>query len=461
MYIVSFARRCTRARLASFVVAVVTVAIVPPGAVAQEPAHQHQATPPPGEHAGHDMSAMAREGSGTAWLPDESPMYAVHAMKGPWTLMFHENAFLQYLHESSARGDDQFGSINWVMGMAQRNIGRGRLGLRGMVSLEPWSIGGCGYPDLLATGERCNGAPIHDRQHQHDLVMELAAHYNGPIRGNLRWQAYAAAAGEPALGPVAYPHRVSAVPNPLAPVSHHWLDATHITFGVMTGGVYGSRWKAEASLFNGREPDEERTDVDFAALDSVAGRLWFLPTPRLAFQVSAGHLNEAEPGEEGRPPVDVDRVTASATYHRPFGENSIWATTLAWGRNEEEDHGANAILIESSVTVRERDAWYGRLEVVGKSAHDLDVSQPPADFTVSKLQGGYTRYWPAWNGFQPGAGVGLSLGIVPDTLRQVYGSRANAGFAVYLTLRPGAMRHDAGDAAPPAPDHSQHAVPKP
>ena len=75
----------------------------------------------------------------------------------------------------------------------------------------------------------------------------------------------AARSGEPALGPVAFPHRVSAMPNPLAPITHHWFDATHIAYGVVTGGVYGNRWKAEASLFNGREPDENRTDFDFVA----------------------------------------------------------------------------------------------------------------------------------------------------------------------------------------------------
>jgi hypothetical protein len=237
---------------------------------------------------------------------------------------------------------------------------------------------------------------------------------------------------------VAYPHRVSAFPNPLAPISHHWLDATHITFGAVTGGVYGKKWKAETSVFNGREPDEDRTGIDFAALDSVSGRFWFLPTPRVALQLSAGRLNDAEPGESGGQRVDVTRVTASATYHRAFRADSIWATTVAWGRNAEEDHASNALLLETTVAFSQRDTWYGRFEVVGKSAHDLDVAEPPSDFTVSKMQGGYTRYLPAWNGFQPGVGGGMSLGIVPKTLEPAYGSRTNMGFSVYLTLRPAA-----------------------
>ena len=218
-----------------------------------------------------------REASGTAWLPDATPMYGIHGQAGSWQLMGHGNTFAQFLYDSGDRGHNQFGSINWVMGMAHRNIAGGRLGLRGMFSLEPWTIRGCGYPDLLATGERCDGEPIHDRQHQHDLFMEIAAQYDRPLTGSVRWQVYGGPAAEPALGPAAYPHRISAMPNLLAPIAHHWLDATHITFGVVTAGVYGHRWKAEASAFNGREPDEERTDIDFAPLDSVSGRVWFLP----------------------------------------------------------------------------------------------------------------------------------------------------------------------------------------
>jgi YHS domain-containing protein len=410
-------------------------------AAGQSPADADQ------QHEGHTTSSndqqqtpAARDGSGTAWLPDESPMYVVHSIKGPWMLMFHENAFLQYLKESGDRGDDQFGSINWIMGMAERSAGPGRLGLRGMFSAEPWSIRGCGYPDLLATGEECSGEQIHDRQHPHDLFMELAAIYDAPLEGKARWQVYGGPAGEPALGPVAYPHRLSAMPNPLAPISHHWLDSTHITFGVVTGAVYGGKWKAEASVFNGREPDEQRTNIDFAALDSVSGRLWFLPSPRVALQVSAGHLKEAEPGDAGSARIDVNRITASATYHRVFEENSLWATTVAWGRNAESGHGAsNAFLAESTVTFRQRDTLFGRFEVAAKSAHDLVVPEPPESFTVAKLQAGYTRYLRPWSGFQPGVGGGLSLGIVPGTLAATYGRRVNPGVAIFLTVRPAAM----------------------
>ena len=268
------------------------------------------------DHPDQMTMPSSHEGSGTSWLPDESPMSAVHANVGAWTLMAHGTAFLQYLNETGDRGARQVGSVNWIMGMADRSVGSGHLGVRAMLSLEPWTVRGCGYPDPLASGEVCEGAAIHDRQHPHDLVMELAATYDRPLRGQVRWQIYGGPAGEPALGPTAFPHRISAMTTPLAPITHHWFDATHISYGVATGGVYGRRWKTEASIFNGREPDEHRTTMDFGALDSYSGRAWFLPTKRWALQVSAGRLTEAEVGHDGGPRVDITRVTATATYHR-------------------------------------------------------------------------------------------------------------------------------------------------
>jgi hypothetical protein len=281
--------------------------------------------------------------------------------------------------------------------------------------------------------------------------MEFAATYDRPLRGSLRWQLYGGPAGEPALGPVAYPHRLSAMPNLLATITHHWLDATHITFGVISTAVYGRRWKAEASAFNGREPDEERAEFDFAPLDSMSGRVWFLPTSNWAMQISAGRLTEAEPGEDAGPRVDVTRVTASATYHRLLGEGGIWATTAAWGRNEETDQATHALLVETNLTLADRNTWFGRFEIVGKTAHDLDLPHSLVHdaagrevFTLAKLQGGYTRHFTTWKGLRPGIGISASAGVVPSALTSVYGSRVNAGFGVFLTVRPAVMRMAGG-----------------
>lgn len=416
----------------------------------EQNSHQHDAVaaPQPADApAQHDMAQMthgdampaSREGSGTSWLPDESPMYAFHRELAGWMIMAHGNAFVQYLHETGDRGSEQAGSINWAMVTGGRSVGRGRLTLRGMLSLEPWTIAGCGYPDLLASGETCGGEAIHDRQHPHDLFMELAASYDRPLAGDIRLQVYGGPAGEPALGPTAFPHRLSAMANPLAPITHHWFDATHITYGVVTAGVYGSSWKAETSVFNGREPDEHRANLELAALDSWSGRVWFLPTKQWALQASAGHLTEAEAGHDGQPRVDVTRVTATATHHRRVRPGAFWASTVGWGHNGEPgNHATNALLAETTLTLADRDAWFGRFELSGKSSHDLDLPDAASNegFTIAKLQAGYTRYFADWNGFKPGVGAGISAGIVPESLTPHYGSRINVGFGIFVTLRP-------------------------
>jgi hypothetical protein len=407
-----------------------------PHAGHQMPQAGHEGHEKQGAHTEHEMAAMARDGSGTSWLPDATPMYAFHATRGGWQLMTHANLFVQYLHESGDRGANQGGSINWFMGMAQRQVGNGRVQFNGMISLEPFTIPGCGYPDLLASGEQCDGEAIHDRQHPHDLFMELSARYDAPLARGLRWEVYGGPAGEPALGPVAFPHRLSAMPNPLAPIAHHWLDATHVSFGVVTGGIYGARWKAEASVFNGREPDQHRTGFDVGALDSVAARITYLPSRTVALQVSAGRLAEAEAGEGSAPRIDLTRMTASATIHRTVGTGGLWASTLAWGRNGETDHASQAFLAEASVTLRDRDVWFGRFETAGKTGHDLHVAPEDEAFTIAKLQGGYTRYLQPRNGFAAGLGAALSAGLVPGSLREAYGRRVNLGAAIFVNVRP-------------------------
>jgi hypothetical protein len=207
--------------------------------------HAHDPAAPAPQHEHQPDGKMvplfpARDASGTAWLPDTTPMYGLQRTWHGWELMLHGLAFAQFLyepgdiHRTGGYSTHQIGSVNWAMLMARRPAGSGRVGVRAMLSGEPWTIPGCGYLNQLATGETCEGDTIHDRQHPHDLFMELAGEYDRPLRGSLRWQVYAGVAGEPALGPAAFPHRLSATPNPIAPISHHWLDATHITFGLVT-----------------------------------------------------------------------------------------------------------------------------------------------------------------------------------------------------------------------------------
>jgi hypothetical protein len=413
------------------------------------PAHVHPTESP------ETAPFPARDASGTAWQPDDTPMFGAQRVAGPWTVMLHGAAFAQFLyepgdiHRTGGLSNQQASSVNWFMTAARRSLGGGRMGLRAMVSVEPWTVRDCGFINVLANGETCEGDTIHDRQHPHDLWMELAADYDRPLGGSVRWQVYAGLSGEPALGPVAFPHRLSAAPNPVAPIGHHWLDSSHIAFGLVTTGLYDRRWKAEVSIFNGREPDAARADLDLGPLDSVSGRLTLMPTSRLAFQVSAAHLRAAEEEFPPQPRTDLDRATASITYHRIGSAGRTWATTVAYGVNAAlevvpgavVDLTTHAVLLESHISLRERHAWFGRVEVVGKPGHDLHVHEAPARvFPVGKAQAGYVRYFHPWKGLVSGIGGTASFSIVPPALASRYSGRFSTGIGVFFHLRP--ARHE-------------------
>jgi hypothetical protein len=378
-------------------------------------------------------------------------MHGLHRTWTGWHVMLHANVFGQFLYEPGDRhrtggvASRQLSSVNWGMGMARRAVGAGRVGLRAMLSIEPWTVSDCGYLNFLATGEVCEGDTIHDRQHPHDVFMELAADYDRRLRGSVRWQLYAGLAGEPALGPGGFPHRVSSIANPVAPISHHWLDSTHITFGLVTAGVYDARWKAELSVFNGREPDADRADLDLGSLDSVSGRVWLLPSDHLAVQVSAAHLREAEAEFASQPRRDLARVTASATYHRALAGDAVWATTLAYGVNAGREfvpEGAfdavtHAVLLETGLLAADRHTWFGRLEVVGKPAHDLHAHEYGTRvFTVGKIQVGYVRHLRPWRGLTSGIGGTVAASLLPPELGPRYSGRVAPAFGVFLNLRP-------------------------
>lgn len=270
--------------------------------------------------------SMAREASGTSWQPDSTPHEGLHFMKKDWMLMVHGFATALYDHQGGDRGDDKFISTNMLMVMAQRPVGMGTLGLRSMLSLDPATVGKNGYPLLLQTGETANGRdPLIDRQHPHDLFMELAASYSLPVGQDGSIFGYLGYPGEPALGPATFMHRFSGMEIPEAPITHHWLDATHITFGVLTAGYIWKSVKVEGSRFTGREPNQYRWDFDKARFDSSSARLSFNPTKNWAFQTSYGRIKSPEQLE---PDIDQDRTTASASYNRAWSMNNLHGRTF-------------------------------------------------------------------------------------------------------------------------------------
>jgi hypothetical protein len=380
--------------------------------------------------------SMERMGSGTTWIPDAVILPSRHLMLGGWMVMLHGFVFVQYDQQSGPRGASQFGSLNWGMIMADRELAGGRLQLRFMPSLDPATVGKCGYPLLLQSGETCNGQPLVDRQHPHDLFMELAALYERPIARNLAWLLYAAPAGEPALGPVAFMHRPSAMDEPQAPLGHHWQDATHISFGVITLGLFTRQIRLEASAFNGHEPNEQRWDFDPISLNSYSGRLTVNPTRNWSFTAGYGKLDNPERAD---PPESVRRFVTSAMYGLELGSEGQWATTAIYGQNTHAGESpSHSGLIESEAVLDGRNTVSGRAEYVQKSAHDLQLSAFPDEqrFNIASLSLGYIRELIRGRGATLGLGARGTVNLVPTALEPSYGSRTPVGGMVFLRLRP-------------------------
>jgi plastocyanin len=364
--------------------------------------------------------AMSRESSGTSWQPDASPHQGIHAMYGDWSTMTHGFANLIYDRQGGPRGDRKTFSTSMLMMMGQRAVGDGTLGLRGMVSADPL-FGKGGYPLLLQTGESGDGrTPLIDRQHPHDLFMELAATYSYKTSDNSSVFGYAGLPGEPALGPPAFMHRFSGEDNPEAPISHHWLDSTHIAYGVATLGYVFGNMKIEGSVFRGREPDQSRYNIEAGKLDSTSLRLSYNPAKSWALQVSRAHIRSPE---QLHPDDDVDRTTASVIYNRAFGANN-WQTTLAWGRNA-ASHGTatNAYLLESAIRTSKTHTFFGRAERADKNELFLPgTAFAQETFRVGKLSLGYLYDFPSDGHFKFGIGGLVSRFSLPSELQSTYGS---------------------------------------
>jgi hypothetical protein len=373
---------------------------------------------------------MTREASGTAWQPDSTPMEGLHQMSGDWTLMLHGYANAIYDDQQGPRGDSKVFGESMLMAMGRRSLGAGTLGLRSMFSLDPATMGRAGYPLLMQTGETADGVnPLVDRQHPHDLFMEMSAAYSLPIGNSSSVFVYGGLPGEPALGPVTFMHRFSGLDNPEAPLNHHLMDATHVSFGVATLGAVWHEWKLEGSRFNGREPDQDRYNIEAHPLDSSSIRLSYNPTANWAMQVSHGWLKQPEQLDPG---TDLQRSTASVTYNRPLS-NANWQTTLAWGHNNKNPGTTtDGWLLESALQWRRTITGFGRWERVDRDEL-FEPGQPLAGniFTINKFSVGaiYDFLQPA--PLRAGVGVEFSHYFLPEGLQPSYGSDPDS-FLIFL-----------------------------
>ena len=375
--------------------------------------------------------AMTREASGTAWQPEASPHAGAHVTAGRWSLMGHATLFGVYVWQGGPRGGEKGFLAGMAMGSARRPLGPGTLQLRASLSPDPL-MGRRGYPLLLASGETANGVdPLVDRQHPHDVFMELSASYALHLSRRSSLFVYGGLPGEPAFGPPPFMHRLSAMASPEAPISHHWLDSTHISFGVLTAGLIAGDVKIEASRFNGREPDQRRFDLETGPLDSTAVRLSWNPARTLSLQASWARLigpEQLEPNEK------QTRWSASALYEQPLGRRARWSTTLAWGRRSSGHEHLDAFILESAVT-RGRWTLFGRAERTENDELGAAGDHHGPAFAVGKLSLGALHDVRAAPHLRLGIGGLWAFNFVPAGLEPAYaGDREGAMVFLRVTV---------------------------
>ncbi len=387
---------------------------------------------------------MNRNGSGTAWLPDSSPMYMYMMGNRKYNVMIHGSMFIRYnnqdLFENGSRSSIRWDVVTMFMGMYNRRMGeRGLFNATLMLSADPVFMGGSGYPLLFQSGETFNGEKLVDRQHPHDLFSALSVGYSHALNKDVDITGYFGYPGEPALGPVAFMHRPSAMNNPNAPLGHHWQDATHISFGVGTLGLRVHDIKVEGSMFTGQEPDENRYNFDQASFDSYSYRVSWNPTSTWAFQFSQGFLNQPEPLDSG---VDINRTTASITHSKSL-RTLNWSHTLAWGMNHKtgQSHNEHSILYENNLQLRTQ-AIYLRYEFVNKSSEELDLQNlfGETTFDINALTIGYNRLLAPAAPLEMSVGAQATFNFPPKDLQEMYG-KLPIGLQIYLQLRPHRHEH--------------------
>jgi len=360
--------------------------------------------------------------SGTSTNPRAWQMPMIMTTRGRWNLMLMGTAFLSDVQQSGPRGHDKLYSTNWLMASASHRLGTGgAFQTEIMLSLEPATVTDRSYPLLFQTGETAYGTSLVDAQHPHNFVMALGFHYAHHLAEGATLDLYFAPVGDPALGPVAYPHRASAMEFPQAPISHHLQDSTHIANEVVTAGIQYNKIKLEASGFYGSEPGENRWTISTGPINSWSVRGWFFPAKEWAAQLSYGSIARPEALERG----DQTRITASVAYSRPVN-GSAWSSTFIWGRthNTETLHNLNSWLVESVAPITRRNLVTGRFEAADKD--ELDIL-PGATFRIRAYTLGYTREIGVFAGLKTGIGANFTTYSLPHAIKPYYGAHPVGG----------------------------------
>jgi len=367
------------------------------------------------------IAAFAAVRTANAQEHDHAKMLREMAAEKGWVLMQDGVVWATFNNQSGDRGGSEFVAPNWWMLMGMRKTPRGLFSVDGMLSLDPATVGNEGYRELFQAGEAYRGNALVDRQHPHDLFMRLAASWRVPLSTSTAFTLRGGPVDSPALGPVPFMHRASAFDNPMAPLTHHLFDSTHVSFGVVTASFDAGRWALEGSVFNGREPDEHRWDFDFGKMDSLSARLWFTPSSRWTFQVSTGHLVSPEQLEPG----NVQRTTTSLSWTRASG-NDLEAITAGYGRNDRAGDARQAGFVEGA------KHWRGNTIYTRVERTFLDHAI--ADVAVTAFTVGGVRDILSGRGLESGVGAGATFYATPSLLDHSYGPHPMS-FQVFFRLR--------------------------
>jgi hypothetical protein len=322
------------------------------------------------------------------------------------------------------------------MGIFQRPVGEnGLLSSSVMISLDRLVMGGAGYPLLFQSGETWQGEPLIDRQHPHELFSGISIGYSHRITEKIDLYGYLGYPGEPAVGPVAFMHRASALSNPDAPLGHHWQDATHIVFGVATFGIRYSIVKLEGSVFTGREPDENRYDFDKPRFDSYSYRASMIPFHSVTFQFSQAFLESPEllhPGE------DVFRTTASLQHSSAINMHRYILSSFVYGLNSRDEIDEHSLLLESNL-ILPRANVYGRFEQIQKSAEELAIPlEDDRIFDISAFTIGAAYKLATFSNTDLFAGLQGTINATDNRLKDLYGTSPLSG-ELYLRFSPSMM----------------------
>ena len=349
-----------------------------------------------------------------------------------WTWAVDANAFGGYNYQRREFTDfAAWESQNWLMASAARTAGAWTTTATVGVTLEPATIRDIGSPQVFQTGETFKNAPLIDYQHPHDVVM-VAGTETARAFSRATVRVGAALVGAPPIGPPPFMHRASAAENPQAPLSHHYLDSTHSTQGLVRAGVTVGAISVNGGAFHGREPDERRTDLDLGRLDSYALQI-AAARGRWSGQVSSAWLTRPERLST----YDAERRTASLSYEARDGERSL-AWTAAAGQNREVHGNLEAYLVEATWRWSARHAVYLRAEQVAKDIldagfHPVGVGHRHRQSNVGALTAGAVRDLVSGRHGRFGVGTDVTVYRVPQNLREAYGRPLSTH--VFLRLR--------------------------